>query len=87
VLTVVHHDYRATVIMAIFGKLLPDLLDHVIKIRIARRLSNTHPLVTLLGVLIGVHLFGAIGIMVGPALLQCTLAMVALYRQEYGLSR
>ena len=87
VLTVAHHDYRATAIMAIFGKLLPDLLDHVIKIRIARRLSNTHPLVTLLGVLIGVHLFGAVGIMVGPALLQCTLAIVALYRQEYGLSR
>lgn len=87
VLTVVHHEYRATIIMAIFGKLLPGLLDRVIKIRIARRLSDTHPLVTLLGVLIGVHLFGVVGVVVGPAILQCTLAMVSLYQQEYGVPR
>jgi predicted PurR-regulated permease PerM len=87
VVTIVHHDYRATATMAIFGKLLPEILDRVIKTRIARRLSNTHPLITLLGVLIGAHLFGPIGVVVGPALLQCTLAIVSLYRREYGVAR
>jgi predicted PurR-regulated permease PerM len=43
-----------------------------------------HPLVTLLGTLVGLRLLGPIGLLVGPSLLQCSMTLVRLYDREYG---
>lgn len=81
----VQQDYRAALIMVVFGKLVPAILDHVVRSGISRRLGNVHPMVTLVGVLLGVRLLGVAGIIVGPALAQTGIAMCQLFEREYGL--
>ena len=68
-----------------FGKVLPALVDRGTRAGISRHVGKMHPLVTLLGAVVGLRLVGAIGVLVGPMLVQCTIALVQLYEREYGL--
>jgi predicted PurR-regulated permease PerM len=81
----VQQDYRAVLIMLTCGKLIPAILDRVVRSGISRRLGNVHPMVTLVGVLLGVRLFGVAGVIVGPALAQTGIAICRLFEREYGL--
>lgn len=71
--------------MLVLGKIVPSLIDRVVRAAIAQRVGNTHPMVTLVGALVGLRLVGAVGILVGPTIVQCTLALIHLYEREYGL--
>src|SRR5262245_35718911 len=85
VVPLVQQDYRAALVMVVCGKVIPALLDRVVRSGISRRLGNMHPMVTLVGVLLGVRLFGVAGVIVGPALTQTGIAMCQLFEREYGL--
>ena len=43
-----------------------------------------HPLITLIGVIVGVPIFGFIGLIFGPLLISLFLSLVKVYRKEYG---
>jgi predicted PurR-regulated permease PerM len=82
---VVHRQFGNAVLMLVFGKLVPALLDRLLRTAISRRVGNTHPMVTLLGALAGVRLVGAVGVLIGPTIVQCSLALVGVYDREYGV--
>jgi Predicted permease len=46
--------------------------------------AQLHPLLTLLGVLSGLHLFGLLGLILGPQLLSYAIRVYQMYGQEYG---
>jgi predicted PurR-regulated permease PerM len=75
----------AAVLMLVFGKVIPSLIDRIVRTSISRRVGNTHPMVTLLGALAGVRLVGPVGVLIGPTIVQCSLALIGLYDREYGL--
>ena len=81
----VQRHFGGALLMLVFGKLVPSLLDRVLKTTISRRVGNTHPMVTLLGALAGVRLVGAVGVVIGPTILQSSFALIDLYDREYGL--
>ncbi len=82
---VVQRHFGAAVLMLVFGKLIPSLLDQIMKTTISRRVGNVHPMVTLLGALAGVRLVGAVGVLIGPTIIQSSFALIDLYDREYGL--
>jgi len=51
---------------------------------VLKKLDNVHPLVTLIGVIVGVPLFGFIGLIFGPLLISLFMVIVRIYRKEYG---
>jgi predicted PurR-regulated permease PerM len=75
----------AALVMVVFGVVIPSLLDRVVRATISRRVGNTHPMVTLVGTLAGIRLVGPVGVLIGPTIIQCGLALVGLYEREYGL--
>jgi predicted PurR-regulated permease PerM len=85
VVTLIRRDYPGAITIIVLGKLIPSLLDRLIRARLSRRLGHTHPMITLLGVLAGVRLIGPVGILAGPALLRIGFTLVDLYEREYGL--
>ena len=85
VVLLIQGRFGAAVLMLVFGKVIPALFDRVIRTAISRRVGNTHPLVTLLGALAGVRLLGAVGVLIGPTIVQSSLALIDLYDREYGL--
>jgi predicted PurR-regulated permease PerM len=49
-----------------------------------RRVSNLHPMTTLVGAFAGVGVLGLPGILLGPLAITYFFEVAALYRAEYG---
>jgi predicted PurR-regulated permease PerM len=57
--------------------------DNVIRFLLQKRLANVHPIITVLGVIIGVNLFGFIGLIYGPLLISVFILLVRIYIDEF----
>lgn len=68
----------------LYGILVVGSTDNIIRLYVLKKLDNVHPLITLIGVIIGVPIFGFIGLIFGPLLISLFIAMVRIYRKEYG---
>ncbi len=70
----------------IYGTVAIGATDNIFRLYILKRLDDVHPLITLIGVLVGVPLFGFIGLIFGPLLVSLFLIVVRIYKNEYGQS-
>lgn len=79
------HAFQAWGIL-IYGIVVVGSTDNLIRLYVLKKLDNVHPLVTLIGVIVGVPLFGFIGLIFGPLLISVFMALVKIYKSEYGKS-
>ncbi|SDH74679.1 AI-2E family transporter [Winogradskyella thalassocola] len=70
----------------IYGVVVVGLTDNIIRLYVLKKLDDVHPLITLIGVIVGVPLFGFIGLIFGPLLISIFMALVRIYKEEYGKS-
>ena len=77
------HRPVAALLLALWGILVVGNVDYVIRPMVARRFAHVHPLVTLMGALIGVPFFGILGLLVGPLALSYFFELIDMYREEY----
>ncbi len=75
--------YGAMVALLVVGAGVASNVDNVIRPLIYRRVSNLHPMVTLIGAFAGVKYFGLLGVLLGPLAIQYFFEFVTLYRREY----
>ncbi|WP_378175506.1 AI-2E family transporter [Aquimarina sp. SS2-1] len=68
----------------IYGLVVVGSSDNLVRLYILKRLDNVHPIITLIGVIVGVPLFGFIGLIFGPLLISLFLIVVQIYKSEYG---
>jgi predicted PurR-regulated permease PerM len=85
VLALEHAGGPALTVVA-FGWLLPSVIDKVTRATVSRRHGNVHPLTTLVGSLIGIPLFGIVGLVVGPLMVAGFIELLDLYQREYGMA-
>jgi len=76
------HDFQAWGIL-IYGFVVVGSTDNIFRMYVLKKIDNVHPLITLLGVIVGVPLFGFIGLIFGPLLISLFLIVVRIYRKEY----
>lgn len=67
----------------IYGLVVVGSTDNLIRLYVLKKLDNVHPLITLIGVIVGVPLFGFIGLIFGPLLISLFLILLTIYRKEY----
>jgi len=65
--------------MLIWGFVLVINIDNVIRFLIAKRVGDIHPIITVIGVIIGIPVFGIMGLVFGPLLLSYFILTVRLY--------
>lgn len=68
----------------IYGFVVVGSTDNIIRLYLLKKLDNVHPLVTLIGVIVGVPLFGFIGLIFGPLLISLFMIVMRIYKREYG---
>ncbi|MFD2101786.1 AI-2E family transporter [Flagellimonas iocasae] len=68
----------------IYGFVVVGSADNLIRMYVLQRLDNVHPLITLIGILVGIPLFGFIGLIFGPLLVSLFLVVVRIYKSQYG---
>ncbi len=71
------------IIMLIFGFGLIGTVDNIFRFTLARKIGNVHPLVTVFGVIIGLKLFGFIGLIFGPLLISVFILLCRIYVNEF----
>lgn len=76
-------NWQAIAIL-IYGFVVVGAADNLVRLYILERLSSVHPLITLFGVIVGVPLFGFIGLIFGPLLISLFLLILKIYKKEYG---
>lgn len=72
--------------LLIWGFGLVINIDNVLRFIIAKKLGDIHPIITVVGVIIGLPLFGMIGLVFGPLLLVYFLSSVKMYKKNKSLS-
>jgi len=65
--------------MLIFGFVVVINIDNVLRFIIAKKVGNIHPIITVIGVIIGIPLFGILGLVFGPLLLSYFILLVKIY--------
>lgn len=69
--------------LAIYSLVVTGNVDYLSRITILKRMGNMHPVVTVLGVIIGLGLFGFIGFIFGPLLVTYIILLFRIYTQEF----
>lgn len=83
ILTISNGDTFQAWGILIYGIVVVGSTDNLIRLYVLQKLDNVHPLITLIGVIVGVPLFGFIGLIFGPLLVSLSLIIVRIYKKEY----
>ncbi|PHS62808.1 MAG: AI-2E family transporter [Flavobacterium sp.] len=67
----------------LYGFIVVGSTDNIIRLYVLKKLDDVHPLITLLGVIIGIPLFGFIGLIFGPIFISLFFIIVKMYKLEY----
>jgi predicted PurR-regulated permease PerM len=69
--------------LLIYSVVVTGNVDYISRITLLRKLGDVHPVVTVLGVLVGLGLFGFIGLIFGPLLVSYIIVMFNIYMNEF----
>jgi predicted PurR-regulated permease PerM len=72
------HTLKGILLLA-YGLLFIGNIDNVLRMIINRRIANTHPIISVIGVFVGLPLFGILGLVFGPLLLSYFLLLIEIY--------
>lgn len=77
------HTWQGIAI-ALWGFILIGTIDNIARFMIQKKIADVHPLITIFGVIIGINLFGFLGIIFGPLLLSMFILLIKVYIDEFG---
>ena len=76
-------DWPHALGLVLYCGLIVTNIDNLIRFILQKKLADTHPLITIFGVFIGLPLFGFMGIIFGPLLLSVFLVCVNIFKNQY----
>ncbi len=82
IIMLAYGDYTAAIGILVAGIILSNI-DNVIRPYLQSRMGNIHPLVTLIGVFIGIPLFGIFGIIIGPLIISYVFLTLKMFKEEH----
>lgn len=74
--------WQATALL-IYSIVVTGNVDYLARITLLKRMGNVHPVITILGVIIGLGLFGFIGLIFGPLLVSYIIVLFQIYLNEF----
>ena len=76
-------DWFHAIGLAAYGAIVVSQSDNLIRFILQKKMADTHPLITIFGVVIGLPLFGFMGVIFGPLLLSLFFLFVNMFKKEY----
>ncbi len=68
--------------LLLYSVIITSSIDNVLRFTLLKKLGDVHPVVTVFGVIVGIPLFGFMGLIFGPLLISYLLLLVKIYRVE-----
>jgi predicted PurR-regulated permease PerM len=69
--------------LLIYSVIVTGNVDYLARMTLLRRLGDVHPVITILGVIVGLGLFGFIGLIFGPLLISYIVVLFEIYLNEF----
>lgn len=69
--------------LLLYSLIVTGNVDYISRITIMKKLGNVHPVITVLGVIVGLGLFGFIGLIFGPLLVNYIIVLFKIYMNEF----
>ena len=70
--------------LTIYSVVVTGNVDYIARLGLMKRMGDVHPVITVLGVIVGLNTFGFIGLVFGPLLISYFLILVKIYINEFG---
>lgn len=70
--------------VALWGFIVIGSVDNIARFMVQKKLADVHPLITLLGVIMGINLLGFLGVIFGPLILSIFIVLIHIYVDEFG---
>lgn len=83
ILTLAGGDVNNGIAQIFWGLIVIGMSDNVFRMLIQKKLGDIHPLITVFGVIVGLNLFGFLGLIFGPLLISLFLLLVKIYVNEF----
>lgn len=82
-LLIANGDTTKGIIMFLFGFIIIGSVDNIFRFWLQKKIGDVHPLITVFGVIIGLNLFGFIGLIFGPILISLFILLIRIYFNEF----
>jgi predicted PurR-regulated permease PerM len=82
IIQLIQQDYFIAVGILVGGIILSSV-DNLLRPAIQNKVGSIHPLESIIGVIIGLNLFGLLGIVIGPLLISYVVLMAKMFNEEY----
>ena len=69
--------------LVMYGTLVITQVDNLVRMVMQKKMADTHPLITIFGVFIGLSLFGFMGVIFGPLMLAMFVFCVNVFKRKY----
>jgi predicted PurR-regulated permease PerM len=69
--------------LTLYSVIVTSNIDYFARITIMKKLGDVHPVITMLGIIVGLNLFGFIGLIFGPVLVNYIVVLFHIYMNEF----
>lgn len=73
----------AAILLLLYCLIVVGMSDNIFRFALQKKLGDIHPLVTIFGVIVGLKLFGFIGLIFGPILISLFILLIRIYLNEF----
>ena len=80
-------EHWKALFLLIYGFGVVGTVDNVFRFMLQKKMGDVHPLITVFGVIIGINLFGFIGLIFGPILISMFILLIKIYLNEFSERR
>jgi len=67
----------------LYSLIVTGNVDYLARMTLLRRIGDVHPVITIMGVIVGLGLFGFIGLIFGPLLISYIIILFRIYMNEF----
>ena len=72
--------------LGIYSLFVTGNVDYITRLGLLKKMGDVHPMITVLGVIVGLNLFGFMGLIFGPLLVSYFIILVKIYFNEFAVS-
>lgn len=69
--------------LTLYSFIITGNIDYLARITLLKQMGDVHPMITVLGVIVGLGLFGFIGLIFGPLLVNYIILLFRIYMNEF----
>ena len=81
------NDTATATWLTVYSIIVTGNVDYITRLMLLKKIGNVHPMITILGVIVGLQLFGFMGLIFGPLLISYFIIFIKIYMNEFSIKQ